>query len=89
MPRIPGCTKALASLVSANLQAGQTPKSAQQAFERALPAPYWMTRKRLESRVNLIQAAMGQGGKSMEKQTAGAVQVSDEAAMLKRVKAKL
>lgn len=90
MPRIPGCTLSLAQLVTSRLKSGSTTPASQAAFESQLPKPYWMTKERLDSKVNLIQAAMGQGRKGLEEATSGAVGVSDEVAMLaKAVEAKL
>lgn len=78
MPRIPGCTDALSNLVLDSSSASQ------RSFEDALPKPYWLTRKRLESRTNAIQAAMGQGA------VAGARETTDEVNMLAQaVKSKL
>lgn len=79
MPRIPGCSDALSTLVLSDSQ------SAQKTFETALPKPYWLTRERLESKTNAIKAAMGQGeGVSAARET------NDEVNMLAQaVKAKL
>lgn len=62
MPRIPGCTRALSTLAAAFLETeGMIPGPVRTTFESALPAPYLMTRERLESRENRIKDAMGQG----------------------------
>jgi hypothetical protein len=82
MPRIPGCTLALSQLISSRVKSGSTSAASQAIFESQLPKPYWMTKERLESKVNLIKAAMGQGKKGLEAVTSGDVGTSDEAAML-------
>ncbi|OWT36867.1 FAD dependent oxidoreductase superfamily [Cryptococcus neoformans Bt1] len=64
MPRIPGCTAALSSLAISYLSNGSTTPDANRAFRRALPQPYWLTKERFESKINLIKAAMGQGGQA-------------------------
>ncbi|OCF32132.1 FAD dependent oxidoreductase superfamily protein [Kwoniella heveanensis BCC8398] len=85
MPRIPGCTAALASLAASRLSDGFISPEADQAFRAALPKPYWLTRQRFESKVNLIKEAMGQGNKAQVD-----VQQADEAVLAARAaKAKL
>ncbi|WWD00432.1 hypothetical protein V866_007345 [Kwoniella sp. B9012] len=84
MPRIPGCTAAISSLVASRIKDGFITSTAQKAFEDSLPQPYWLTQERYTSRVNLIQNMMN-GDK-----TKGALQNSDEAVMAgKAVRAKL
>ncbi|WVQ74666.1 hypothetical protein IAR50_004270 [Cryptococcus sp. DSM 104548] len=62
MPRIPGCTSAISSLLLSYLANNNTlTPEASKEFEGRLPRPYWMTRERFESRENLILGAMGQG----------------------------
>ncbi|WRT64905.1 uncharacterized protein IL334_001844 [Kwoniella shivajii] len=85
MPRIPGCTAAIAALAASRIKNGFITAPDQKAFEDSLPPPYWLTRERYTSKVNLIKAAMGQGDK-----TKGALQNSDEAVLAGRaVRAKL
>ncbi|WWC67801.1 uncharacterized protein I206_101714 [Kwoniella pini CBS 10737] len=85
MPRIPGCSAAISSLVASRINDGFITANAQKAFQDALPQPYWLTRERYTSKVNLIKAAMGQGDK-----TKGALENSDEAVLAGRaVRAKL
>ncbi|KAK4689720.1 hypothetical protein P7C73_g393, partial [Tremellales sp. Uapishka_1] len=84
MPRIPGCTAAISTLVVSRLAAGQVTPEAQKSFEAILPKPYWITRERLQSKVNLIKVAMGQGTKALEGITSGSVESADEVALLAR-----
>ncbi|WWC87051.1 uncharacterized protein L201_001936 [Kwoniella dendrophila CBS 6074] len=87
MPRIPGCSKAISSLVISKLQNGFITANAQKKFEDSLPKPYWLTKERYTSKVNLIKSAMGQGE---EDKTKGALENSDEAVLAARaVRAKL
>ena len=82
MPRIPGCTEALATLM---LDKG-TNDAAQSAFEAALPKPWRLTSDRLHNKENDILSALGQG------KQAGAKENVDETVMLAkavRVKAHL
>lgn len=54
MPRIPGCTQALAKLMVANGPKGK------HEFDAAVPRPYRITEERWSSDINLIKGAMGQ-----------------------------
>ncbi|WVQ84845.1 hypothetical protein IAT38_007002 [Cryptococcus sp. DSM 104549] len=75
MPRIPGCTAALTALAISRLTTGTTSPAAQQAFEQALPKPYWLTKERYESRVNVIKEKMAPAdfGRAIEKDADGGI----------------
>jgi hypothetical protein len=80
MPRIPKCAQAIAALALSRHQSptNHTTPDALAAFRRAIPQPYWLTRERMESKVNLILGMMGQGSK-----VAGAMQGEEEVGVTK------
>ncbi|WVR07884.1 hypothetical protein IAU60_004927 [Kwoniella sp. DSM 27419] len=80
MPRIPGCTSAIARLAVSRLSNGCITPQADQAFKDSLPKPYWLTKERFESRNNLILGYMGQSGTQVD------VKQADEAVMVARAK---
>jgi hypothetical protein len=85
MPRIPGSTKPLATLINSYVSTGSVQPAAQRTFDSSIPRPFIMTKARMESDINVIQEAMGQGvGKAPQ-----APASSDEANMLAKVRAKL
>jgi hypothetical protein len=85
MPRIPGATKSLTTLVHSYLATGKVQPAAQAVFDRDLPHPLHISKERMASDVNVIQARMGRG------QAPGPMPAApvDEANMLAKVRAKL
>lgn len=83
MPQIPACATALSALaVDFLANKGKISSAAHVNFNKILPPPYRLSRERYDSTINIIKEYMGQGGGAQ-----GAIQTTDEAAMM--VKAKL
>lgn len=83
MPRIPGATKPLATLLYSYLSTGAVTPEAQKVIDRDLPRPFHITKERMSSKTNVIKEAMGQGKAPVSMAN------NDEANMLAKVKAKL
>lgn len=82
MPQIPACTNALAGLAVSFLRdKGNVSPDSEANFNSTLPHPFRLTKERYKSSVNVIKEYMGQGGNAT-----GAVETTDEAAMLARSK---
>jgi glycine/D-amino acid oxidase-like deaminating enzyme len=82
MPQIPACTYALAGLAVSFLRdGGKVSPNSKATFDSTQPHTFRLTKERYESTVNVIIEYMGQSGDA-----SGAMDTTDEAAMLARSK---